>query len=440
MAATGEIAVVMSTEKSGRPEFSLIALDLRTGERLAELWDGENTSLLFAKFSPVAGDQRLVASSTRSGIEQPLSWNPITGERRDLVVDGVPGAIRVLAWSEDGRRLILESFNQAVQQLYRYDLEHDTCTQLNHPAGTLTSVAFGEGGAILAMLEDSAQPRRLVALDGETGRLAREVLAGAPAPAGRRWQGVNFTSSDGQTVHAWLAVPEGEGPFPTIVELIGGPGSVKVEGFVPAHQAWLDHGFAFLSINYRGCGSFGRAFESKIFGNPGYSEVEDIVAGRNYLVERGIADPNQILLTGWSYGGYLTLMGLSLYPDLWAGGMAGIAIADWTVQYEDTADMLRGFQTALLGGTPQAVPEQYAKSSPITYAERVQAPVLIIQGRNDTRTPARPVENYAAKMKALGKSIEVEWFDTGHLGSFADAELAIQHQERMLRFAYRVLG
>jgi dipeptidyl aminopeptidase/acylaminoacyl peptidase len=133
-------------------------------------------------------------------------------------------------------------------------------------------------------------------------------------------------------------------------------------------------------------------------------------------------------------------MSLSLYPDLWAGGMAGIAIADWSVQYEDTADVLRGFQTTLLGGTPQTAPEQYAKSSPITYAERVKAPVLIIQGRNDTRTPARPVELYEAKLKLLGKEIEVEWYETGHAGSFADAELGMRHQERMMRFAYRVLG
>jgi len=134
------------------------------------------------------------------------------------------------------------------------------------------------------------------------------------------------------------------------------------------------------------------------------------------------------------------LQTLGLYPDLWAGGMAGIAIADWAVQYEDTADMLRGFQTALLGGTPETAGEQYKKSSPITYADKVRAPVLIIQGRNDSRTPARPIELYEAKLKALGKSIEVEWYETGHMGSFVDTELAVQHQERMLRFAYRVLG
>ena len=159
----------------------------------------------------------------------------------------------------------------------------------------------------------------------------------------------------------------------------------------------------------------------------------------NWLVENQIAIPNQILLTGWSYGGYLTLLGLGKHPDLWAGGMAGIAIADWSVQYEDSAETLRGYQKALFMGTPQEKPEQYAKSSPITYAENVSAPVLIIQGRNDTRTPARPVELYEAKMKALGKSIEVIWFDSGHAGSGSDMEQSIRFQEEMMKFAFRVM-
>lgn len=436
----GQVAVMMTNERSGRPEFNLVALDTRTGARLAELWDGEHTGLGAVRFSPVPGDMRLLAITNRTGTERPLLWNPLTGERRDLAVDDVPGAIMIQDWSADGRRLLFQGFSQAVTQLYVYDLETDTYTRLNHPSGTFGNVNYSGEDEIFAMLEDSVQPRRLVALDAHTGALVREVLPPAAAPKATRWQSVSFPSSDGQAIQAWLVRPEGPGPFPTIIEMIGGPGGVKVEGYVPQHQAWVDHGFALLTVNYRGCFSFGKDFQTKIFGNPGYWEVEDLVAARRYLVEQGIADPEQVMLTGWSYGGYLTLQTLGLYPDLWAGGMAGIAIADWAVQYEDTADMLRGFQTALLGGTPETAAEQYARSSPMTYADKVRAPVLIIQGRNDTRTPARPIELYEAKLRSLGKSIEVEWFDTGHIGSFIDTELSIQHQERMLRFAYRVLG
>ena len=144
-------------------------------------------------------------------------------------------------------------------------------------------------------------------------------------------------------------------------------------------QAWLDHGFAFLSINYRGSPTFGRKFYEQIWGALGHWEVEDMVAARGWLVENEIATPGRILLTGSSYGGYLTLLALGKHPDLWAGGMAGIAIGDWAIQYEDAAADLRGFTAAFLGGRPDEKPEQYARSSPITYAENVALPCSLFR-------------------------------------------------------------
>jgi dipeptidyl aminopeptidase/acylaminoacyl peptidase len=120
---------------------------------------------------------------------------------------------------------------------------------------------------------------------------------------------------------------------------------------------------------------------------------EDLGVAYHWLV-LNIAREDAILLTGRSYGGYNTLMGLSKQPELWAGGMALVAISDWAMMYEDAADTLKGYEVALFGGTPQEKPEQYRISSPITYAENLKAPLLIIQGRNDTRTPARRLEIY----------------------------------------------
>jgi dipeptidyl aminopeptidase/acylaminoacyl peptidase len=107
------------------------------------------------------------------------------------------------------------------------------------------------------------------------------------------------------------------------------------------------------------------------------------------------------------------------------------------MMYEDCADALKGYDVAMFGGTPQEKPEQYRISSPITYAEHVTAPVLIIQGRHDSRTPARPIEVYEQRLKALGKSVEVHWYDAGHLGE--GVEQSIRHFELMLKFVYRVL-
>jgi len=438
----GDTAVIATTEKSNKLEFSLIAFDTNTGEKISELWDGEDTSIdsTFIHFSPLAGDERLVGSSTRTGTEKPFIWDPRTGDRKDLPLDGITGSAGIFDWSPDGKRLLVREFRKAVQYFYIYDIESENLIKLNTPSGTMTSPYFAPNGQIFGHLSDAAHPSRLVALDGQTGELVRTILEAGQVPAGRDWKSFTVKSGDGQEIQGWVATPGGDGPFPTIFETHGGPTSVQANHFSPASQSWLDHGFAFVTLNYRGSTTFGRDFEQKIHGDLGNWEVEDMVAARDWLVKEGIANPDEILLTGWSYGGYLTLQALGKYPDLWAGGMAGVAITDWIIMYEDSADTLRGFQVAIFGGTPEEKPEVYKKSSPITYVENIKSPILIIQGKNDTRTPSRPVEVFEKKMKELGKEIEVEWFESGHAGSFLDTELGIQHQERMLRFAFKVLG
>ena len=440
----GEVVVIATTDRATVQDFNLVAFDTATGDQIAELWDGSGTSLDPILFSPLPGDLRLTGTTNRSGLKRPFIWNPRTDERLDLDFPDLTGEVVPLDWSPDGKWLLLCQFNQAIQQLYLYDLKDQTLKKLDHPSGTYglpfasVGVYFGIEGEIFAQWQDASHPTQLISLDAETGRMKRGLMAAGSVPEGHSWKSITFPSSDGQMIQGWLGVPDGQGPFPTILHTHGGPTSVMTEKWLPESQAWMDHGFAFLTINYRGSITFGRDFEEKIWGNLGFWEMEDLAASRKWLVNEGISQPDGILLTGISYGGFITLMGLGKLPDLWAGGMAGIAIADWAMQYEDSSDALKGYEVALFGGTPQEKPEQYRISSPITYAENVKAPVLIIQGRNDTRTPARPIEAYEQRMKALGKPLEVHWFDAGHSG--AGVEQDIQNCEIMLRFAYRVVG
>jgi dipeptidyl aminopeptidase/acylaminoacyl peptidase len=206
------------------------------------------------------------------------------------------------------------------------------------------------------------------------------ILSAGKVPQSRPWKSVIFTSSDGQEIQAWLGLPDGDGPFPTILHMHGGPEAVMTEVFGPMSQCWLDHGFAYLTINYRGSTTFGREFFEKIWGNLGYWEVEDMVAARAWLVRQNIANPNQVFLTDWSYGGYLTLQALGTYPELWAGGMAGIAVADWAIAHVDTTDTLRSVRALRFGGTPEEIPEKYAVSSPITYARKSRLPFSSCKG------------------------------------------------------------
>lgn len=439
LSADGKIGVIATTEHATLQHHALMAFELDSGKKISEFYDGSSVNVISTAFSPIIGDYRLVTSTNFSGFNRPFIWNPVSGEHTQLQLGGLPGEISLADWSPDGRQILLNQYYKAVQNFFIYDLAGKTVSKLEHPQGSFgMRTIFASRDEIYANWEDSTHPSQILVLDSTTGHEKRILLSAGEAPAGKPWRSVTFTSSDGQAIQGWLGLPEGTGPFPTILHTHGGPETFTTDTYMPISQSWLDHGYAFLAINYRGSTGFGKEFREKIWGNLGHWEIEDMVAARSWLVKEGISNPEQIFLTGWSYGGYLTLLALGKRPDLWAGGMAGIATTDWAEEYDYLSDALKGYSVAIFGGTPQEKPEEYARSSPITYADNVRAPILIIQGRNDTRTPARPVETYEAKLKSLGKDIEVYWFDAGHFGGDIDED--IFHQEIMLKFAYRVLG
>ncbi len=367
LSADGKYAVVDTSERSQNLNMTLLAFNVETGEMIGVQQDAD-ASVQSSGFSPVDGDQRLLATTNVSGFVRPLLWDVARNQRVDLPFSGMDGDIYANDWSPDGKRLLLTQYMKAQYQLHIYDIDKSTLTPLQHPGGSFNGGYFYDDTTIFIHHQDAQHPTQLVALDAATGAQKRVVLSVAQPPASRPWRSVTFPGARGETVQGWVATPEGTGPWPTILETHGGPTAVQTEVFSAGGQAWLDHGFAFFTLNYHGSVTFGRQFEQSIYGNLGELEVEDMAAAYRWLVDNGIAKPDEVLLTGGSYGGYLTLLGVGKTPELYAGGMAVVAIADWKLMYEDQADTLRGYQRSLFGGTPDEMPEQHAKSSPITYA------------------------------------------------------------------------
>ena len=153
----------------------------------------------------------------------------------------------------------------------------------------------------------------------------------------------------------------------------------------------------------------------------GFSEaVEAAVAS-------GLADPRQLVLGGGSWGGYLTLLGLGTQPEAWAVGLAAVPVADYVTAYHDEMEALKSLDRALLGSSPEEVPERYEVSSPLTYVDEVRAPVFISAGVNDPRCPIRQVENYVERLERRGAPHEVYRYDAGH------GSLVVEERIKQLR-------
>jgi dipeptidyl aminopeptidase/acylaminoacyl peptidase len=299
-----------------------------------------------------------------------------------------------------------------------------------------STTRFAADGTLIVMREDGSMLPEVISVDPQSGRRLATLIASPPVPTTKPFRTVDIPSTEGSVVQGWLGLPEGEGPFPTILEVHGGPQAHETDRFHPPAQAWLDRGFAFLTLNYRGSTGFDRAYEQAIWGRVGELELADMVAARGWLVRQGIAPPDAIVVTGGSYGGYLTLLALGRRPELWAAGVAYVAIADWRLMHEDGIG-LREYQEALFGGTPDETPRLHAEASPISYVARLAAPLLIIQGRNDARCPSRQMEVYVDEARRLGKDVEVDWFDAGH--GHGGIEQRIAWQQQAMDFVDRVL-
>jgi acetyl esterase/lipase len=390
-----------------------------SGETVADLWDGPGLGLHAGPWSPVAGDQRLAIVHERGGRHRPGIWNLETGERTDIDLD-LPGDVDVLDWWPDGSALLLIHEHDGRSELHRLTVPGHDLTRLEHPAGTISGARVRPDGDVWYRHAAGDRAPEVRSIDGDAPLLS---LDGPVAPPGRPFVSWSFRNPNGDRVHGFYVTPPGDGPFPIVMDVHGGPTWAYADDFRPSVQAWVDHGVAVAMVNYRGSTGYGKEFRDALIGNPGFPETEDVAAGLQDLIDQGIADPARVVVAGNSWGGYITLMSLGLHADRYALGLAGVPVADYPAAYEDEAEVLRAYDRTLFGGGYEDVPDLYHERSPLTYVDNVRAPVLILAGDNDTRCPIRQIINYCDRLTELGREFELYRFEAGHGSMVMDEQI-----------------
>jgi uncharacterized protein (TIGR03086 family) len=409
---------------------------------VADKWDGPGRGLTPVAFAPVHGDRRLLLLHERHGRAQPLIWDVASDTETEIGLD-LPGEVTA-SWYPDGKALLIVHVHQGRRSLYRYQLSARGLSSLDTPAGWIGEARVRPDGSVEYSWSSAAKPMaiRAHAPDGTD-----EVLLIPPGERAPESVPVTdaFVDGPGGRIHALVSRPSRpsqpsdlpDGPLPTVFTLHGGPHYADEDRFSAYHAAWVDAGFAVVRVNYRGSTGYGSAWRDAIEGRPGLTELEDVAAVHDWSVRSGLADPARCVLAGPSWGGYLTLLALGTQPGRWAAAVASIPIADYVAEYEDEMEQLRSYDRALFGGSPDAVPEAYQRSSPITYVDAVRTPVLVLAGTNDPRCPIRQIENYLGRLAGRGIHYEVYRFDAGH-GSLVTAE-TINQTMAEVHFARRVI-
>ncbi|QHY97196.1 Prolyl endopeptidase [Streptomyces sp. S4.7] len=430
----GTLIAVEHTEHGDAMHSALRVVRL-DGTAVAELDDtkggGIELGLSVLGFAPVDGDTRLLVGHQRRGRWEPIVWDVASGEETDLAIE-LPGDVSA-EWYPDGSALLIVHSFEARSELWRYDLATRELTRVETPAGTVSGATARPDGSVEYLWSSAARPPVVRSTSGGVVLDPPGAKAPESVPVTDVW-----VEGPGGRIHALVQRPAGEGPFPTVFEVHGGPTAHDRDSFTAGPAAWVDHGYAVVRVNYRGSTGYGREWTDALKHRVGLIELEDIAAVREWAVSSGLADPAKLVLSGGSWGGYLTLLGLGTQPDVWAVGLAAVPVADYVTAYHDEMEALKSMDRTLLGGTPEEVPERYEASSPLTYVDAVRAPVYISAGLNDPRCPIQQVENYVNRLSARGATHEVYRYDAGH-GSLV-VEERIKQVALELDFAERHLG
>ncbi|MEN3582606.1 prolyl oligopeptidase family serine peptidase [Streptomyces sp. ZYX-F-203] len=416
----GSLIAVEHTEH-GDATHSALRVVRVDGSTVAELDDTEGGTeelgLEALGFAPVSGDTRLLVGHQRKGRWEPMVWDVATGEETELALE-LPGDVSA-EWYPDGTGLLIVHGFEARSELFRYDLARRELVEIPTPPGTVSGATARPDGTVEYQWSSAALPSTVRSTTGHVVLDPPGSRSPGSVPVQDAW-----VEGPGGRIHALVQRPAGAtGPVPTVFDIHGGPTWHDSDSFAAGPAAWVDHGYAVVRVNYRGSTGYGRAWTDALKHRVGLIELEDIAAVREWAVRSGLADPERIVLTGGSWGGYLTLLGLGTQPGLWTLGIAVVPVADYVTAYHDEMEGLRAFDRTLLGGTPEEVPERYAASSPLTYVDAVRAPVYISAGVNDPRCPIRQIENYVARLEARGAVHEVYRYDAGHGSLVVDERL-----------------
>jgi dipeptidyl aminopeptidase/acylaminoacyl peptidase len=208
---------------------------------------------------------------------------------------------------------------------------------------------------------------------------------------------IQFESTAAAACHAFyyrphnsqFQAPETTAP-PLIVMSHGGPTAMTNNSLNAAIQFWTHRGFAVVDVNYRGSTGFGKRYKDALIDSWGISDVDDCIAAAQYLVDKGLADPNALLIRGGSAGGYTTLSALTFH-NVFAAGMSRYGVADLESLASDSHKFEARYLDSLVGAYPKEK-ARYVERSPINHTDQLSCPILLLQGEDDKVVPPNQAE------------------------------------------------
>jgi dipeptidyl aminopeptidase/acylaminoacyl peptidase len=433
-------------------------------------WDA--TRLLLAEVADDGGlrEPRLVAGGGREAVLQPV-WSPdgslyFLSDRSGFwnlyrLDEAGPSPVCPMsaefggpAWALANRWFqllgagtILACFSAAgLWHLGRIEVASGRLTRLDLPFTELSAVSAADGRAVLRA-GAADRPAAILALDPGSGRFEEIASAGnLGLDPGRlaKPRPITFASAEGGEAYAFhypptspdFVAPADERP-PLIVKSHGGPTGATSSELRLANQFWTSRGFALCDVNYGGSTGYGRAYRERLYGRWGEVDVADCIAAARHLVAAGHADPDRLMITGGSAGGYTTLCALTFH-DVFRAGASHYGVSDLEALAKDTHKFESRYLDRLVGSWPEAR-DLYRARSPIHHVERLSCPIIFFQGEEDVIVPPDQAEAMVAALRRKGLPVAYLLFQ-GEQHGFRRAETIQTVLRAELAFYGRIFG
>ncbi|KAJ5662368.1 uncharacterized protein N7477_009984 [Penicillium maclennaniae] len=233
-------------------------------------------------------------------------------------------------------------------------------------------------------------------------------------------------------------IPMPETKPPVIVSIHGGPTGHDAPGLDLGTQYWTSRGYAYVHVNYVGSTGYGRKYREALNYYWGIKDIDDAASCVAYLAEQGLVDPTKAGIVGGSAGGYTVLQSLINFPTLWAGGNSKFGVGNLKSMVMTTHKFESHYLFALL--FPENTPEEekekiYQERSPAFHVEKIESPLLILQGDEDKVVPLDQAEEMTRVLKQGGKDVKLVVFQgEGHgLRMQENVKTAILEEEKLWR-------
>lgn len=408
------------------------------------------------------GGERIITTSEQEGWNHIYSMKPDGSGRRKLT--NGDWEIHWLDLAADGNRIYFQANKDDNHQwqLFALEMKSAAILRLSTKDGSYESPQLSKDGSyIVARYSNFGRPTELVrvptspATQLASTAISNHVITGAGEIIltsssteefkAIKWsipEIVHFKASDGTSVPAMIYKPQNFDPakkYPVVV-FVHGAGYLQnvYRGWSYYYREYMFHhrltqrGYVVFEVDYRGSAGYGRKFRTDVSMHLGGKDLSDELEGIEYLKQLGYIDPQRVGIYGGSYGGFMALMGLFL-SDKYACGAALRAVTSWENYYRHNP-----WYTEARLGKPEDNPEAYRISSPITYADSLKKPVLLLHGMVDDNVFFQDAVQLMQKFQKAGKKFEMMFYpDEAH--AYSEPESWFDQYARIEEFFDRYL-